>query len=404
MSAPAQQRTNGHQQTQPAADGASLLDQIIRQTSSQKLQAVKKNLESRVFEMEQLLPTYMKGQADRLIRRAMLTFNRNPKLQKCTPDSLFWCVLNAAEVGLQIDGKLAHAVPYNCKVKGADGVERWQEVAQFQPDYKGLIAVARRSGVIVDIYAELVKEGDKFTHGHRGGDCLLEHFPALAGRGKTLGAYAVVKLKDGWHYEWMDLDDLNRIKAMSKQKGGPWTQHEGEMQRKTVIRRVLKQFCDDQCLSRIMDHMDKEYMEDREAAALNVVLEATQAKVSAGAAVSQAMPDSTSEPMGDEPLTDSHGEIIDPPQDRTHEDDLDIKDAIDDFANRIAVAEKGFPWGDLGAEISRKESVIGKAKVEELLAALRERRAQVDPSPKGNRPSKADMARDIQSRAAGAPA
>lgn len=109
------------------------------------------------------------------------------------------------------------------------------------------------------------------------------------------------------------------------------------------------------------------------------------------------------------PPTDQHGEIIEGASEPSETDgtlDLDIKDTVEDFQGRIATAEKGADWGELGSAISRTEGLIGKELVEKLLAALRERRALVDPSPRASdkKPSKADMHRELAAKAAGVPA
>lgn len=104
------------------------------------------------------------------------------------------------------------------------------------------------------------------------------------------------------------------------------------------------------------------------------------------------------------PPTKNDDEIIEQPDPNSHADetlDLDIKDTIEDFQNRIATAEKGFPWTDLGDAISKTEGLIGKVAVENLLAALRERKAQVDPAP--TRSGKQRMADDIRAKAAAQP-
>ncbi len=78
-------------------------------------------------------------------------------------------------------------------------------------------------------------------------------------RGACIGAYAVVKLESSWRYELMDIEDLNRIKSRSpsfnssKGPAGPWISDENEMRRKTIIKRILKMYCDDPAVVRALE-------------------------------------------------------------------------------------------------------------------------------------------------------
>ncbi len=259
------QRPNGAAAAQTKeVDAAALLEEVLSRSQSQRYQVVNDALSKRIDRVEELLPENMKGQGARLVKRAMLTFSKNERLQQCTPASFISCVLQAAECGLAIDGRLAHAVPYNTKVKGADGRDRWEDVAQFQPDYKGLIAVAKRTGQIVDIYGDVICENDTFAHGRAGDVCRLEHtYDIQRPRGKTVGAYQIIVLPGGrWRYEVMGIADLDRIRSASKSGDrGPWGTHTDEMRKKTVAKRALKMYSDDPGLLKALEYDDMDYEE-----------------------------------------------------------------------------------------------------------------------------------------------
>jgi len=251
-------------------DPAVLLEQVLQRTEKNKrIVLVDGALQQRIDKLEELLPPYLKGHGARLAKRAVLTMARNAKLQECTPDSFVRCVLEAAELGLAIDGRLAHAVPFNNKVKDADGVERWRLECQFIPDYKGLIAVARRSGILRDLYGDVVCQNDYFQASREGGHDVLIHKRDLKRpRGDVYAAYAIAKLPDGsWRYEVMDLEELHQVRARSKsytrtdrdgnaKASGPWVTDPKEMYRKTVVRRVLKMYAEDAALKRALDRDD----------------------------------------------------------------------------------------------------------------------------------------------------
>jgi len=222
-------------------------------------------LDDSVAKLEEVLPPMMRGQGRRLIKRALLTFNRKGKDYKdLEPTSFIRCVLEAAELGLAIDGRLAHAVPFNNKYKDADGVERWRKEAQLMVDYKGMIAVARRCKIITHCDADVICENDEFEHVRRNDKTEFLHVPQLSGRGDCIGAYARMYYPDGtWHLEVMSIDDLQKVRNVSKAKNdGPWMVWFDEMCKKSVLRRALKLNQDDPAILRLMEIEDREIEED----------------------------------------------------------------------------------------------------------------------------------------------
>jgi len=59
-----------------------------------------------------------------------------------------------------------------------------------------MIDLAHRSGNIESIYWQIVKENDEFEYQY-GLNPDLKHKPAMQDRGRTIGAYAVAKFRDG---------------------------------------------------------------------------------------------------------------------------------------------------------------------------------------------------------------
>lgn len=277
MNQPQRQQGAPAMQTRPAPQpqGQSLLDQAIDVTLAQKIKTIDAALTNRSGEIEKLLPDFMKGQAPRLIARARQYFARaGSLLHKCSEASFCRCVLEAAELGFAIDGKMVHAVPYNCKIKGADGKEVWGYEAQLIPDYKGLIAVAKRSGVIQDCWARIVYDTDVFVYAEEDGKVKYRHEPDLTReRDSTEGAMCVLAVathKDGWfRTETMPLADILKVRGRSKSYKGeesktPWNSDPGEMSKKTAIKRLLKTFSDDPGLIRIMELDERDFREESE--------------------------------------------------------------------------------------------------------------------------------------------
>jgi len=273
---PTQQRSQSAQDAAPA-----LLDQVIAQTLKQKVQVIDAALTTRADEIEKLLPTFMKGQAPRLIARAKQYFARGgTTLHLCSEASFIKCVLEAAEYGFAIDGKMVHAVPYNCKMRDANGKELrdqysgkpvWGYEAQLIPDYKGLIAVAKRCKVIQDCWARIIYPTDIFSYEECDGVVHYTHAPDRTRERDSLEdaecVLAVATHHDGWfRTEIMPTADVFKIRARSKSykdadSKTPWNTDPGEMAKKTTIKRLLKTFSDDPGLTRLMDLDDRDYVE-----------------------------------------------------------------------------------------------------------------------------------------------
>ena len=172
--------------------------------------------------------------AKKLIRVAQFAVQQQPALLKCDPYSVVTAVMLAARLGLEPDGVLGsgYIVPFGAK-------------AQFIPGYRGLIDLARRSGVVTKIEAHLVYGPDRFEVDY-GKNEPLTHIPNfhldIDDRGEWYAVYAIATLTDGSkQVEVMTRDEVNLIRNRSKASGfGPWKTDYEEMARKTVVRRLVK--------------------------------------------------------------------------------------------------------------------------------------------------------------------
>lgn len=180
-------------------------------------------------EIKTALPKHI--DADRFIRVALTTIRKTPKLLECSQESLLSSLMTASQLGLEVDGVLGHAylIPYGRE-------------ATLVPGYRGLIALARRSGDIESINTCVVYEGDEFDY-QLGDEPYIRHK-----RGADVGetwthVYAVVRLKDGGVQRsvWTRSQVLrHRDKYCKNRKpGGPWDTAEEQMARKTVLRDMV---------------------------------------------------------------------------------------------------------------------------------------------------------------------
>ncbi|ATV35422.1 recombinase RecT [Fusobacterium pseudoperiodonticum] len=175
--------------------------------------------------------------SERFVRIAITTIRQNPKLAKCSQESLLGALMVSAQLGLE-PGNLGqcYLIPFENKKAGT--VE-----CQFQIGYKGLIELLRRSGQLSDIYSYTVYENDDFNIEY-GLSRTLTHKPNFDEKGEIKGFYAVAILKDGAKaFEYMTKDEV--VKHEEKYRKGSykndvWNKNFVEMSQKTVVKKLLK--------------------------------------------------------------------------------------------------------------------------------------------------------------------
>ena len=161
-----------------------------------------------------------------------LALSANPQaLMPCVKNGSFQrAMTKAAAVGIYPDSVHAAIVPYGSE-------------ATFIPMYRGLIAKAVEGGVVADVTARVVYDGDKFRYAW-GLANVLEHEPASGTKqGRPIThAYAIARFKDGRApmFEVMSQDEIMAIKARARAQKGPWQTDYAEMARKTVTKRLCK--------------------------------------------------------------------------------------------------------------------------------------------------------------------
>ena len=178
---------------------------------------------------------------EKMARIALNELRNSEFLAKCaiqSPESFLNAIVQASHLGLEIGGTLgqAYLVPFKGEIK-------------MMPGYRGLLSLARRSGEITSINAEIVYEQDEFDLS-LGLEAKVTHKPKIRGnRGEPVLAYMVAHFKDGGHhFEWMSIEEIMSVKerssaVQSAKKNGkqtPWDTDRDEMIRKTVIRRGWK--------------------------------------------------------------------------------------------------------------------------------------------------------------------
>jgi len=188
--------------------------------------------------LEQYKPMIMArdpGEIMRLQEGLIGTLRGNPTLHEAVlGDPLGFCgaVLAALRCGLSFDPILGQAwlVPRKGKVC-------------FQIGYKGLRELALRGGMVKTVRVGLVWPEDHFVY--TAVPPVLEHTPRIWESGRTydtcLGGYAVADLVDGTTDQLvMRREEIEKRRAVSASKAGPWSTWPEEMALKTVLAALLR--------------------------------------------------------------------------------------------------------------------------------------------------------------------
>ena len=184
-----------------------------------------------IEQIQRALPSHMS--AERMARIAMTALTRTPKLAECTQASFFKCLLDLSSWGLEPDGRHAHLIPYGNE-------------CTLILDFKGIVALAYRSGFVKNIHSDAVRLGDAFVYSlgkvtsHTPWAYRVDDKPKECG--EVIAAYCIVEMKDGaTHCEVMTQAEVESIRSRSKAgRSGPWVTDWDQMARKTVFRRASK--------------------------------------------------------------------------------------------------------------------------------------------------------------------
>lgn len=177
---------------------------------------------------------------ERMMRVVANAIRTTPLLQQVEPLSMLGALMNCAALGLEPNTPLGHAylIPFKNTKKGIVEV-------QTIIGYKGFADLARRSGQVVSLHADVVYSDDEMWTYEYGSNMHLRHKPGPR-KGTKLGAYCHVTLKDGQAFVFLPAEEIIKIREMSqgwrtakrfgKTADSPWTTHEDRMWSKTAVR------------------------------------------------------------------------------------------------------------------------------------------------------------------------
>jgi recombination protein RecT len=172
------------------------------------------------------------------------------------PQSVINAVTNIAAIGISLNPakRQAYLVPRDNRICLDIG-------------YIGLLDLAIQGGAIKWGQAELVHAADRFVLNGVDKPPTHERDPFSTDRGEVIGAYVVVKTADGDYLTTpMSTADIFDIRDRSsawkawveKKKKCPWVTDEGEMMKKTVIKRAYKLWPKTDKLDRAIHYLNTE--------------------------------------------------------------------------------------------------------------------------------------------------
>lgn len=149
-------------------------------------------------------------------------------LSECTPESFAGALLTAVALGLEpgIDGE-AWLIPYG-------------KEATFIPGYRGICKLFWQHPLARHLDAQAVFANDDFDY-ELGLHPSLRHKPARGDRGEITHFYAVASLSTGAEkFEVMTVEEVAAVREASPRRSGDIRDPQHWMERKTVLKQLLK--------------------------------------------------------------------------------------------------------------------------------------------------------------------
>jgi recombination protein RecT len=338
--------------------------------AAQKPKTIRSELEGERFKLAiaKALPKHLTP--DRFIRVALTAITKTPKLADCDQYSFFNALLTLSQLGIEPDGRRAHLIPFDNRKRGVTEV-------QLLLDYKGLVELAMRTGLISSIHADIVCDKDTFEYDR--GELKAHKINFREPRGEMYAAYALCRFKDGTEScQVMAKSDIDGIRSRSRAgNSGPWVTDYNEMAKKTVFRRLSKWLP----LSpeyRDAIEADADTVEDAKFQSAKPIRGTVTTTEPAADFALPPAPETTTEttttqpeednvPMGDtktetapvvepkKPATKKADKVVDVPATTTPVADIDIS-GVDDFVEflKAKCAESGIPEATYCAWFAKK--------------------------------------------------
>jgi len=193
---------------------------------------------------------------NRFISIALANLEKNPKLFQCTPSSFISCLVEAARLGLEPGGSLAH-----CYLISHEKTR----TCTITIGYRGWIQVVLRDGAVRKIWARPVYNGEAFAVKY-GTDQKIDHTPdpfRPQEKQGLRGVYACAELSSGsFDFEILSLATIEKSRECAKTQM-VWKSWYVPMALKTAIRVLVKRLpMSSAAISKVMELDEKEYKEN----------------------------------------------------------------------------------------------------------------------------------------------
>lgn len=188
---------------------------------------------------------------EKFLKLAVMAVSKVPKLRELAVSNqagLFTELIACAQMGLLPDGKDAVILPF-------------KNTAKLIPMVWGMVRLARESGEIKSIWADIVHENDQFESWADSSGQHFIHRPNYDGeRGPIKMAYAASVLENGQtELEVMSMADISAVEKTSRSNNVWQGAFRSEMVKKTPLRRLLKRLPMTPKLEKVVEHGDKDY-------------------------------------------------------------------------------------------------------------------------------------------------
>lgn len=241
----AAQRANGGNVPATTGNGGA----VVADADQARAATVRSLFERMAPEMQRALPKHMT--VERMIRVALTVVQEDEKLLRADPRSLLGALMTCTQVGLE-PGPQGHVyfLPFWDSKANAYKVT-------FILGYRGIIELARRSGLLLSLSAHTVyanevdgKNGGRFEVKYGTENTLIHHPVVFGERGEAVGYYATARLANPANPQRSEdvfvvltrseVDEYRKRSATQKAErpSGPWNTDYEAMSWKTCIRRL----------------------------------------------------------------------------------------------------------------------------------------------------------------------
>ena len=235
------------QRQQQNNDGLANVAGFIRQLTPEIQRALPKGLDGdRVARLA--LTVVRKSHMD-----AMKAGKPNMSLANCSPESFAGALLEAASLGLEVGaGGEAYLAPYKRECTLIVG-------------YQGMAKLFYQHPMAKHLDCQAVHENDDFDYAY-GTEPYLRHKPALKDRGEIVAYYAVASLNSGASaFLVLSPEEVRALRGGKVGSSGNIPDPQHWMERKTVLRQLVKMLPKSSNLNRAMDADEKRGTELRQA-------------------------------------------------------------------------------------------------------------------------------------------